>query len=541
MILDIPMSNTMKTLFRLLPALAAIAFLSQATLAQETTESDMPLVVADEFNRGTPRSSLEGFLAAAEIGDYETAAEYLDLRNLRGEASELTGVQLARRLDVIGRRGNWVDIDEPSDDPAGRGNDGLPDYRDSIGIVMEGEKEVRLLMQRVPRGDGAFIWKVSNATVSHIPQLYEIYGYPEAVEELRRSLPEGSFLGFELFKWVIVLAAALVAYSLVFLLVLAFRRILGNRARPSHQRVFRFLVIPFGIWVVIITMNIVATSLGRGVTAETIQRLSPVPILITMWVMFAAINLLRDIYSNYLRDKDRSGAEVLVRPASNAIKLIVFLGATLIYLDKLGINITTLLAGLGVGGVAVALALQKPMEDIFGAITLYTQQPIHVGDFCRIGNTTGTIEEIGLRTTNIRTIANTLIAVPNAKLASEPIDNISARKKILYRPSLRLRYDTAPDQLQGLLEGIRELLSSHERVLEEGQRVRFNEIADDALKIEVFAYLDTTVWSEYLELAEELNLRILEIVSNAGTSLSLPASTLHIERSSGEELSEQHN
>ncbi len=288
-------------------------------------------------------------------------------------------------------------------------------------------------------------------------------------------------------------------------------------------------------------MNIVATSLGRGVTAETIQRLSPVPILITMWVMFAAINLLRDIYSNYLRDKDRSGAEVLVRPAGNAIKLIVFLGATLIYLDKLGINITTLLAGLGVGGVAVALALQKPMEDIFGAITLYTQQPIHVGDFCRIGNTTGTIEEIGLRTTNIRTIANTLIAVPNAKLASEPIDNISARKKILYRPSLRLRYDTAPDQLQGLLEGIRELLSSHERVLEEGQRVRFNEIADDALKIEVFAYLDTTVWSEYLELAEELNLRILEIVSNAGTSLSLPASTLHIERSSGEELSEQHN
>lgn len=535
---DMTFTENARVIRLLLFALAAVCF---QVSAQETTEPDMPLVVADEFNRGTPRSSLEGFLLAADVGDYETAAEYLDLRNLRGAASKLTGAQLARRLDVIGERGDWVDIDEPADDPAGRGNDGLPEYRDSIGIVMQGEKEVRLLLQKVPRGDGEFIWKVSNATVSHIPQLYEIYGYPDAIEELRRSLPEGSFAGFELFKWVVVLATAVVAYSVVFLLALAIRRILGNRERPSNQRIFRFLAIPFGIWLVILAMNVVATSLGRGSTAETLQRISPVPILITVWVMFAAINLLRDIYSNYLRDKDRSGAEVLVRPGSNAIKLIVFLGGALIYLDNLGINITTVLAGLGVGGVAVALALQKPMEDIFGAITLYTQQPIHVGDFCRIGTTTGTIEEIGLRTTYIRTVANTLIAVPNARLASEPIDNISARKKILYRPSLRLRYDTAPDQLQGLLEGIRELLGSHERILEEGQRVRFNEIADDALKIEVFAYLDTTAWPEYLELAEELNLRILEIVAKAGTSLSLPASTLHIERGSGEELPEQHS
>ena len=501
--------------------------------AQESTAPAIPQVVADEFNRGTPRSSLEGFLAAADDGDYATAAEYLDLRNLRGEARRLTGVQLARRLDVIGRRANWVDIDEPSDDPTGRSNDGLPEYRDSIGVVMEGEKEVRLLMQRVPRGDGTLIWKVSNATVSHIPQLYEIYGYPEAIEELRRSLPEGSFLGFELFKWVIVVAAALAAYGVVFLLAFAIRRIRGDPDKSSRRRVFRFLVVPFGIWVVVLVMNVVATSLGRGTTADLLQRISPVPILITIWVMFAAINLLRDVYTTYLRDKGRDGAVVLIRPASNAIKLIIFLGAALIYLDNLGVNITTLLAGLGVGGVAVALALQKPMEDVFGAITLYTQQPIRVGDFCRIGSTAGTIEEIGLRTTYIRTIANTLIAIPNARLANEPIDNISARKKILYRPSLRLRYDTAPDQVQRLLAGIRELLISHERVLEEGHRVRFIEIADDALKIEVFAYLDTKVWSEYLELAEELNLRILEIVANAGTSLSLPASTLHIERGSG--------
>jgi len=508
--------------------LALTAFCVHAS-AQEDADPEIAQVVADEFNRGTPQSSAAGFLAAVDVGDYETAVEYLDLRNLRGDATELTGPQLARRLDVIINRAKWTDVDVLVDDPAGRAGDGLPDYRDSIGTVLHEGKEVRLLLQKVPRGDGEFVWKISNATVSVIPGLYDTYGYPKAVEELRRRLPEVTFLGFELFKWVSALAAGVIVYGVVFLLALAVRRMLGDPDKPSHRQVFRFLVVPFGIWAVAEAMTVVATSLGRGVTAEAVQRWSPIPILITVWVLFAGINLLRTIYRNHLQDGDRVGALVLLRPASNALKLLITISAILIYLDNLGINITTVLAGLGVGGIAVALALQKPLEDVFGAITLYTQQPVRVGDFCRIGDTTGTIEEIGLRTTYVRTLANTRIAIPNARLANEAIDNISAREKILYRPSLRLRYDTAPDQIRRVMEGIRELLSSHERVVPEGHRVRFVDIADDALKIEVFAYLNTKVWADYLELAEELNLRMLEIVADAGTSLSLPASTLRIE------------
>ncbi len=148
--------------------------------------ADGPVVPADEFDRGTPLRSANGFLAAVDEADYETAAEYLDLRNLRGKATELTGAQLARRLNVIVKRATWADIDELIDDPAGRSNDNLPDYRDSIGVVLDGDKEIRLLMQKVPRGDGVSIWKISNATVSLIPKLYATYGYPEYIEDLRR-------------------------------------------------------------------------------------------------------------------------------------------------------------------------------------------------------------------------------------------------------------------------------------------------------------------------------------------------------------------
>ena len=503
--------------------------------AQETTEPlqqvdpGMPPVVADPFNRGTPLRSVEGYQVAVDERDFAKAAEFLDLRNLRGEADDFTGAELAEMLSIIASRAVWKEVEDLVDDPRGRLNDGFPDYRDLIGIVEHEDEEIRLFMQRVPRGDGEFIWKVSNATISLIPALYETYGYPPIIEDIRKRLPDATFLGYELFKWAIALAVGAITYLVVLMIALITRRIFRKPESPARRQVFRFLVAPFGVWAVAMAMNATVHSLGRGPTAEAIERLSPIPHLITLWLLFSAINLFKVIYGRFLEKRGREGSEVLLRPAANALKLIVFIGAVLAYMDNLGVNITTLLAGLGVGGVAVALALQKPMEDVFGAITLYSQQPVRVGDFCRIGTETGTIEEIGLRTTFIRTLANTRIAIPNARLATEPIDNYSARQKILYRPTLRLRYDTEPEQVQMVLDGIREALEDHERVLMD-YRVRFKDIGTDALLIEVFAYFDTTLWTEYLELAEAMNLRILEIVTQAGTNLSLPASTMKIEQ-----------
>jgi MscS family membrane protein len=520
--------------------LATIVAATQS-LAQEEAETATsqapPAVVADEFDRGTPARSVEMFLKVAEVGDFETASQYLDMRNLRGEAGSLPGAVLAERLYVIANRANWVDVDELVDDPRGRLNDGLPSYRDSIGTVMHEDERIRLYVQRVPRDDGEFIWKVSNATVTMVPELYEVYGYSAFVEAIRARLPDGSFLGYELFKWVIALSVGVLTYLAFLALGLVYRRVADPSAETTRHQVYRFLIGPMALWATTVAMNAAATALGRGPTAEAVQRLSPVPTLITIWVLFAAVNLWKSLFTRHLEKQVRPGTIVLLRPVSNAAKLLILVMGALLYLDRIGIDITTVLAGLGVGGIAVALALQKPMEDVLGAITLYSQQPVRVGDFCRIGTRTGTIEEIGLRTTFVRTLANTRIAIPNAKLASEAIDNISARQKILYQPTLRLRYDASPVQVRAVLTGIRDTLENDARVLD-GFRVRFRDIADDALLIEIFAYFDTTDWAEYLELVEDLNLRILEIVADAGSSLALPATTMKIEGYTGGEVTE---
>jgi MscS family membrane protein len=500
--------------------------------AQEAEPEPEIIIPADDFDRGTPKRSIDGFIAAIDSGDYALATQYMDLRNLRGEAAELEPEQLARRLAIVVSRATWTEIEQLIDDPAGRSNDGVPPYRDPIGTIFDEEtgENFPLYAQKVPRGDGVFIWKISNASVSLIPELYDVYGYPEWVETFRRQIPDVSILGFELFKYVIALGVGVSAYIVVFIFALAMRRLLGDPGFPSRRRIFRFIILPFGIWVFVLSSSEMATYLGRGPSAETWRVMTPIPTLITVWLIFGAINLARDLFITRQRRIGREGTATLVGPMGNALKLLIAIAATLVYLDKLGVNITALVAGLGVGGVAVALALQKPMEDIFGAITLYAQQPVRVGDFCRVGNGMGTIEEIGLRTTRIRTLENTVIAVPNGRLSTEAIDNFSARQKILYRPTLRVKQDTTPDQMEVVLKGIRNLFDTHERVLKVGHRVRFQDFASDALVIEAFAYIDTTDWAEYLEIAEDLNLSIHRIVIDAGSGLSLPARALRVDQ-----------
>jgi MscS family membrane protein len=519
-------------------SLLTLLLLMSSSQAQDTTAAAGPESketvqsppTDDVLLRSTPRGSVQGFRKAAEEADFVKAVEFLDLRNLPPKYKSVKPELLARMLAIIIEREIWIDQEGLSNDPLGDIGDGLPSYRDELGRIEDGDEEFVLLMQRVPRGDGKFIWKVSNATVAKIADLYDEFGYGPVAEAIAKSVPDVRFLGVELFKWIMMLGAGLIAYPPLMLIGLGLARLFCSPASPLYPRVKRFFIGPFSLLVVMLIMNWIIRDLGLGITGRKIAQAATIDTAIVTWLLLSGIGLIRDVYARRLELDGREGALVLLRPATQAVQLLIVVLAVLVWLDNAGFNITTLLAGLGVGGLAVALALQKPLEDVLGALSLYTQQPVRVGDFCRIGTETGTIEEIGLRTTRIRTLANTVIAIPNARLATDAIDNISAREKILYRPILRLRYDTSPEQIHQVLEGIRDMFTSHERVLQDNHRVRFKEIADDALLVEAYAYLDTTDWAEYLELAEQLNIQILEIVARAGTSLSLPARALHVEQ-----------
>ena len=203
-------------------------------------------------------------------------------------------------------------------------------------------------------------------------------------------------------------------------------------------------------------------------------------------------------------------------------KLSLFLLAILAVLSAWGYNTSTILAGLGVGGLAVALAAQKTIENLFGGISVIGDRPVLVGDVCRFGNETGTVTHIGLRSTRIRTADRTIISIPNSQFSSMALENISRRDKIWFHPSLNLRRDTTSDQLLEVLSSVREILSANPKVETGNLPVRFVGVGPYSLDVEVVAYINTTDYDEFLALQQDLLLRILQAVEKAGTALAVP-------------------
>jgi len=182
---------------------------------------------------------------------------------------------------------------------------------------------------------------------------------------------------------------------------------------------------------------------------------------------------------------------------------------------------------LGVGGIAVALAAQKTIEDILGAMTLLGARPVEIGDFVKFGDKVGTIEDISLRLTKVRTLDRTLVNVPNSIFAALELENLTERDKIRFHPKIHLCYETTSDQLRCILVEIRKILSSHPKVLEDPVRVRFVKFGTYSLECDILAYVDTKVYGEYLETTEELNFSIMYAIEKAGAQLAIPAQNIY--------------
>jgi len=204
------------------------------------------------------------------------------------------------------------------------------------------------------------------------------------------------------------------------------------------------------------------------------------------------------------------------------LKLAFFLIAILSVLSVWGYNTTTILAGLGVGGLAVALAAQKTLENLFGGISVIGDRPVLVGDVCRFGDRVGTVMHIGLRSTRIRTADRTIISVPNAQFSSMELENISGRDKIWFHPTLNLRRDTTSDQLLEVLSSFRRILADQPKVETGKLPVRFIGVGPYSLDVEVVAYVTTSDYDDFLALQQELLLKLLQAVERAGTALAVP-------------------
>ena len=498
--------------------------LMKGSTVENTSEEEALLVnqaydYKDSLQRDTPRGTLEGFTRAVYEQDYDTAAEYLDLRYLPDSMSKDKGAQYAKQLQAIIDRNIWIDIEQINDTPEGADGDHLPSFRDLFGRVKLQSDDVALYLQRVP-GDSDSIWKISNATVAKVPTLYANLGYGPITEWFIAYLPEGRILKVNIWEWAVILTYLVIAFCVIVPITWLCKLLILRTEYHLKTELAYIVAGPLRFFLAVIVVRTWSSSGTISTAALEVLDTGFLSFISIVWLGWSGMGILQAGLKQRLIDKGQKQGASLLRPLTNFIRVIFVILAILIWLEHLGFNAGTIIAGMGIGGIAVALASKQSIENFIGTITLYSAAPIKVGNLCKFGSIRGTVEEIGLRCTQIRTLDRTLIHVPNAKLVEMEIENISEREKIRFKADIRLDYlMTDTEKLKGIIADIKEMLELHELVMKEPLRVTFKGFGLHGLQVNIFAYIGTKSFPKYQVVSEELHLGIMDIVTKHGSRI----------------------
>ncbi|MGH7388087.1 MAG: mechanosensitive ion channel family protein [Candidatus Rokuibacteriota bacterium] len=489
----------------------------------------------DLLGRDTPQGALLGFIRAAESENYERAAQYLDSRASPREAPEL-----ARKLKaVVDRRLRMMDIDRLSPKPEGRLDDGLPPNLERVGEVRVAGEPVAIILERVERRGQAAVWLVSSRTVSRVPMLHRELELSWVERLMPQQWREFRILTFPLWQWVLFLLAIPIVLALAWALDRLtlkglhplLHRLTGARADVQLTKVTAPLRLLTGAVALASWASITALPLLTRVF--WIRVAVAVAIVGIAWLLFRLADIIAELTETRLRHVNQIGRLAAVQLARRLAKAAVVLLGVLAVLSLAGLDLTAALAGLGIGGIALAFAAQRTLENLFGGITIISDQPVRVGDFCRIGDVTGVVEDIGLRSTRVRTLDRTVVSIPNGQMVVVNVENFGVRDKIRFRPTLSLRHETSAEQLRYVLAEIRQVLYGHPMVETYSSQVRFVRFGASSLDLEIFAYVLTSDYTTFQEVQEDLLLRIMGILEASGTAIAVPSSTTYLARDGG--------
>jgi MscS family membrane protein len=487
------------------------------------------VTAADPLGRDTPSGTVLGFLQAAQDGDYKTAADYLQISAARRQSQ---GVNLADKLKVLMDRAFVGSLRRLSTRPEGNPELGAPD-RENIGSFSVGDVDVPVVLVQTGK-----IWLFSAETLSKVPELYDNLQAHQVENKLPQILVRNAPLGMPLWQWLALLIAIPVAIAIgwVLLLLPAIpRRLwLTFRNKPNlhtYGRASRPLLICFSVlahrW---IAGHFGLPLLTRLYYYRTIGVIFSIGFF---WFLLRATSLTMQRLRTHAISAGRVGAGTLMVLGERLLTALVVIVAILATLGILGFNLTTVLAGLGIGGIAIAFAAQKTLENLFGGISVLADEVIRVGDYCRFGDRTGTVEDISLRSTRVRTDARTELSIPNGSLATMNIENFTRRDKIQFSPVLAIRCETTADQLRYLLAEVRRMLYEHPKVGSDSANIRFAGFDSSSLRIEITAYVLTRDSNEFVAVREDLLLRIMDIVEKSGSGFAFPSQTLYLSRDPG--------
>ena len=492
-------------------------------LVEEKKESDSKGIES----LSTPLNAMLAQREAIKQNDFEKAGNFLDRRYLPDEMDDFSDEDLLKALGYVFGQQNIINLADISDDPRGNVRDGLPDFRDQIGTVTLSSGEVPIYLQRVPDGKGGRIWKLSNATIAEIPAMWEELGYSPVAEYLHKVLPDIKFMGMDNWQLLATVVFFILAWPIATFTSYVLRRLTLMIPNRFPMGITNFFKGPMRFFLFIMIARLLIGQLGLSLTARVLLESSGMDFVAWTVLLLGLMSLMRDYQIRKMQYAGNAQYVALIKPFTTILKVIVVTIIALYWAKTAGYDMSTIIAGLGVGSLAVALAAQKTLENVIGAITLYTARPVSAGDFCRFGNVTGTVEEIGLRSTLIRTLDRSMVVIPNSVFSSVEIENYSERDRIRYFRRFRLRL-TSAGQIRQILGELRDAFQSHPDIVEDTTSIRFEDVRDGNAILRLDAGVNKTDFQEFLAVAEELNLRAVEVVQAAGASFTGPGQLVQL-------------
>ncbi|MFQ5700463.1 MAG: mechanosensitive ion channel family protein [Acidobacteriota bacterium] len=515
--------------------LTTVSIMSLPAADQKKPGEPQQAASADENRQvspDSPRACLRRYLDLCREGRYEEAAGYLDIP----EGSRSEGPRLARRLKIILDHATWLDLDLVSPLAEGNTRDGLPRGTEKIGSIETtgGGSAPVLLVRRDAHAAGR--WILSRGTVNSIDDWFGQIESGWLLEHLPRPLLRPGPWNLLWWQCLALPLLALVAWGLGWGLSSLSQKLFGRVAARTKTEWDDVLLARIGgpltmAWTIIV-LRIAIPWLDLSPPPERFiqQTLRTFFFVAFFWAALRTVDIASRMVSRVPWVRDRAVAKSLLPIATRVTKILLAAMAAIAVISDLGYPVASLIAGMGLGGFAFALAAQKTLENLFGSVSIGVDAPLREGDFVRIEDFVGTVETIGLRSTRIRTLDRTLITLPNGRLADMRIETFAARDRIRLSCTLGVTYDTTAAQMREILDGVEKTLREHPKIWPDAVIVRFASFGDSSLNIDVMAWFMTTDYGEFLSCRQEVLLGFMDVVEKAGSSFAFPTRTVHLIR-----------
>lgn len=528
------------TLFAFLTTLRVIAAPLHATapapVQKTNAEASPPASVSDEAEEAgaadSPRASVEAYLRLCNEGRYQDAAHYLSVTTAQSKRSG----ELARRLKIVLDSRFEIDLDALSPNSEGSKNASLPPGQEQIGQIAgpKGKPGLLRLIRRGYPGPEAR-WVFSRLTVNQIDDWYDQLEQRWFLEHLPPYLLKVGPRDLLYWQWIALPILFLLGFIAGYVLSRATRRVLASIAARTAAAWDDALLTRLGgpltlAWMLAL-VYLLLPWLGLYLQAEDFVKglIRGGYLFIFFWVLSRLIEVWGKLVLTSGWAKEHSASRSLIPLGVRVGKIAVLVIAIIALVSAFGYPAASLLAGLGVGGLALALAAQKTVENLFGAFSIGADQPFREGDFIKVDDITGTVESLGLRSTRIRTLDRTLVSIPNGKLSEMRVESYTARDRLRLFCTLGLIYGTTAEQMRQVLRDLEVVLSNHPRIWPENIVVRFKEFGSSALNIDVMAWFLTSDWNEFQAIRQEVLLKFMECVQKAGSDFAFPTQTVHLE------------